>query len=280
MSKKFTGSCIALGLLSGACGPSDGAVFFVATRGGATDTVAIDVRNVTGVDFDAFRQDGTPAAEEGDCAVFVGNKFDDIAGLETPGIRADIGLITLEGASGQANLNFIFNVDNEVYESNAENEQLFIPGDNLTIKGEGGADIIGDFDRNLDLLSKNVEFPQDVIIGALPSILPGTDTTITWNEADDGADEVEVIIFATDLFGQDGVSVVCRTNDDGAVDIDGALTSLLPSGGLFNTVQIVRLNGDNIFLDTDQIADDLERGKEFFLTAISFDISIGELEVN
>lgn len=251
-----------------ACGPSEGAVFFVASRAGGQDTVAVDARTLKGANFDTFRgQDGTPIATDGDCKVFTGTKLGLVGQINAPGTPVQIGQLSLAGPSIAGDIDFSWDQEDQAYVPQKNGGELFVAGDKLLLQGEN-TDLIDDF-------SEEIEFPQDVLIAELPKVNPGSPATISWNPSNIKASEVSVIIVATDVFFQDTMSVVCRTSDDGSVQISGLLTGLLPSGGLSNSVTVARVNGDNLYLDVNGTLDELKRGKEVLMMTFTADTEIG-----
>jgi hypothetical protein len=262
MNYKLASSFTLFCLLS-ACRPADGAVLFIASTAGDIDTATIDVRDLTSVNFEAFLgQAGVPVASEGDCDVFNGNRlaFDQI---EVPGVPVDVGQISMTGASAEPLVDFVFDVDAQTYVADPNNNDLFLADDKITLAGEGSG-VIKDFD-------KSVNFPQETILVEVDQVVRGLDLVVNWNPSDLKAESVSVVFVASNLVGQDVRSIVCTVRDNGQAVLPGALTNLLPTGGLLNSLFVARVNGPNLLLDLDGTINLLEKGKEFLLMAFSSD---------
>jgi hypothetical protein len=262
MNYKLASSFTTICLLS-ACRPADGVVLFIASKTNGVDAVSVDARDLTSVNFEAFLgQAGAPVASEGDCEVFNNNRLN-FNQIETPGVSVDVGLISMTGASAEPLVNFIFDVDNQVYEADPNNNNIFLAGDSITINGEGSG-VIKNF-------NKDVDFPQETILTEVDQLVRGLGLVVAWNPSQLVADKVSVVFIASDLLFQDVRSIVCNFSDSGEGTIPGSLTNLLPSGGLANSLTVTRVNGTDLLLDPDGVINDLERGKEFLLMAFSSD---------
>ena len=262
MNYKLASSFTAVCLLS-ACRPADGVVLFVASKASGVDAVSVDARDLTNVNFEAFLgQAGVPVASEGDCDVFNNNRlaFDQV---EVPGVSVDVGLISMTGASAEPVVNFIFDQNAQAYAADPNNNNLFLVGDQVTINGAGSG-VINDFE-------KSVDFPQETILVEIDQVVRGLDLVASWNPSELKAESVSVVLVASDILGQDVRSIVCTVGDNGQAVIPGALTNLLPAGGIFNTLLVARVNGPNLLLDLDGTINLLEKGKEFLLMAFSSD---------
>lgn len=255
-----------LGLLS-ACGQADGAVFLTATRlnlGGLSfDAVDVRARDLSGIeDLEVLRgQQGLPNLVADGCRAFAQGPN----AVETPGVRTDGGVITLSGASAVGrDVAFVFDPDNDPYTNNADGENpLFTPGDTLSFSGVGGG-VIDDFEEG-------VTFPQDIVLVGEPfTFTRGQDAVVTWNEANDTADSVTIVL------SQGQGQIICSGDDNGSFTIPGSLTALLDAGG--GAVIVARVNGQDLNSDPDEVVDQLEKGKEVFVQAISITAGQADLQ--